>query len=165
METTQLNVVYLHHCLYSLSKFFTRLNDMDAILELQERKQEIEQQNAIANMLVSLKKAFEEYIVILEKGDKNAEFQIPFLCKIAMNMSGNSNVYVFIDTLRYSLSDYLSSILLNGYSTQLSCITVRSYTGKDVELSSWISEVSDLLDSISSWRDTLSDRVFRAKYQ
>ena len=138
---------------------------MDAILELQKRKQEIEQQNSLANMLVSLKKAFEEYIVRLQKGDRTAELKIPFSCKFAMNMSGNSNVYDFIDTLRYSLTDYLSSILFTGYSTRLSCMIVHSYTGKDVELSSWISEVSDLLDNISSWKDTLSDRVVRAKYQ
>lgn len=138
---------------------------MDAILELQKRKQEIEQQNSLANMLVSLRKAFEDYISLFNNGNKLAELQIPVSCRFAMNIAGYSNVYDFIDMLRYSLSDYISEILFNGYTTRVSCMIVRSYKGKDIELSEWISEVSDLLDDISTWRNNLSDRMFNAQYQ
>ena len=138
---------------------------MDSILKLQKRKQEIEQQNSIVNMLISLRNAFDELLSKLQNGDKQAELQIPFPCQFAMNMSGQSNIYDFIDTLRYSLSDYLSSLIFSISSSKDYWITVRSYTGKDVQLSEWISEISNLLDDITSWRNDLSDSLFKAKYQ
>ena len=91
--------------------------------------------------------------------------QIPVSCQFAMNMAGYSNVYDFIDMLSYSLTYYISGILFNGYTTRASCMIVRSYKGNDIKLSEWISEIFDLLDDISTWRNNLWHRMLNAKYQ
>ena len=136
---------------------------MDTILELQHRKQEIEELNSLANMLISIRDAIEEYIAKVENGDKQTDLQVPFPCKFAMNLSGHSDIYGFIDTLNTSLSNYILSLSYNKRNSVFSKVSVRSYTGNDVSMSSWVSEITKLVSDIESWRRDVENRVDKAK--
>lgn len=135
---------------------------MDTFLDALKHKKEIDETNSFVNLLLSLKNAFEQHIDELSHGNKDSQLRIPPVCQLAMNASGQKNVYVFMDLLLSHLSNHSFNCMVSYATSSLRYTTVRSYTGKDVDYLDWIGEINEITTNIREWRENVDRRVIDA---